>query len=134
MTCYTEVNHQNQSFNIEFAVANIKYNTIGAPFFKRYIQNIDFQQNNMTYKEKHPKLPTKTHFSKFTEKDYPNIPYMYTIRCEEPIHFKPRSGKTLHFPIKNNHNLHFQLEDNTKFYLQFLIHISHKILKMFFIS
>ena len=71
MKCFTEVNHQNRSFNIEFAVANIKYNILGAPFFKRNIQNIDFQQNIMTYKEQHPKLPTKTHFSTFTEKDYP---------------------------------------------------------------
>ena len=116
MTCYTEVNHQNRSFNIEFAVANIKYNILGAPFFKRYIQNIDFQQNIMTFKEQHPKLPTKTHFSTFTEKDYPFISYIYTIKCKEPIHFKPRSGKTIHFTIKNYPNLHFQLEDNTKFY------------------
>ena len=71
----------------------------------------------MTYKEKHPKLPTKTHFSRFTEKDYPYIPSIYTIKCKEPIHFKPRSGKTIHFPIKNYLNLHFELEDNTKFYL-----------------
>ena len=62
VTCFTEVNHQNRSFNIEFAVANIKYNILGAPFFKRKIQNIDFYQNVMTYKEQHPKLPTKTHF------------------------------------------------------------------------
>ena len=70
MTCFTEVNHQNRSFNIEFAVANIKYNILGAPFFKTNIQNIDFQTNIMTYKKQHPKLPTKTHFSTFTEKDY----------------------------------------------------------------
>ena len=70
----------------------------------------------MTYKEQHPKLPTKTHFSTFTEKDYPYISYIYTIKCKEPIHFKPRSGKTIHFPIKNYLNLHFELEDNTKFY------------------
>ena len=42
MTCFTEVNHQNRSFGIEFAVANIKHNILGAPFFKRIIQNIDF--------------------------------------------------------------------------------------------
>ena len=70
----------------------------------------------MTYKEQHPKLPTKTHFSTFTEKDYSYISYIYTIKCKEPIHFKPKSGKTLHFPIKNYLNLHFELEDNTKFY------------------
>ena len=40
MTSFTEVNHQNRSFNIEFAVANIKYNILGAPFFKKNIQNI----------------------------------------------------------------------------------------------
>ena len=100
MTCFTEVIHQNRSFNIEFPVANIKYNILGAPFFKKNIQNIDFQQNIMTYKEQHPKLPTKTYFSTFTEKDYPHISYIYTIKCKEPIHFKPRSGKTIHFPIK----------------------------------
>ena len=116
MTCFTEVNHQNRSFNIKFAVTNIKYNILGALFFKKNIQNIDFQQNIMTYKEQHPKLPTKTHFSTFTEKDYPYISYIYTIKCKEPIHFKPRSGKTIHFPIKNYLNLHFELEDNTKFY------------------
>ena len=115
-TCFTEVNHQNRSFNIEFAVANIKYNTLGAPFFKRNFQKIDFQQNIMTYKDQHPKPPTKTDFSSFTEKDYSYISYIYTIKCKEPIHFKPRSGKTIHFPITNYLNLHFELEDNTKFY------------------
>ena len=42
MTCFTEVNHQNRSFKIDFAVANIKYKFLGTPFFKRHIQNIDF--------------------------------------------------------------------------------------------
>ena len=117
MTCFTEVNHQNRSFKIEFARANIKYNIIGAPFFKNNIQNIVFHQKIMTYKEQHPKLPTKKHFSTFTEKDYPYISYIYTSKCKEPIHFKPRSGKTIHsFPIKNYLNLHFETEDNTKFY------------------
>ena len=43
MNCFTVVNHQNRSFNIDFAVANIKYNILGTPFFIRHIQNIDFQ-------------------------------------------------------------------------------------------
>ena len=116
MTCFTEVNHPNRSFNIEFAVANIKYNILGAPFFKKNIQIINFQQNTMTYKEQHPKLPTKTHFSTIAEKDYPYISYIYTIKCKEPIHNKPRSGKTIHFPIKNYLNLHFELEDITTFH------------------
>ena len=116
MTCFTEVNHQNRSFNIEFAVANIKYNILGTPFFKKHIQNKDFQRNIMTCKEQHPKLPTKTHFSTFTEEDYPYVSYINTIESKEPIHFKPRSGKTINFPINNYLNLHFKLEDNTKIY------------------
>ena len=80
MTCFTEVNHQNRSFNIEFAVANTKYIILGALSLKKKIQNVDFRQNIMTYKEKHPKLPTKTHFLTFTEKDYPYILYIYTIK------------------------------------------------------
>ena len=115
MTCFTEVNHQNRSFNVEFAVENINYKNCGTPSFKKNIQKIDFQQNIMTYKEQDPKLPTKTHFSTFTEKDYPYVSYIYTIKCKEPIHFKPRSGKTIHFPIKKYFNLHFELEDKTKF-------------------
>ena len=116
MTCFTEVNHQNRSFNIEFAVANLKNIILGTPFFEKNVQNLDFQQNIMTYKKQHPKLPTKTQFSTFTEKDYPYISYICTIRCKEPIHFKPKSGKTIHFPINNHLNLHFELEDDTNFY------------------
>ena len=44
ITCFTEVNHQTRSFNIDFAVANIKYNILGTPFFKKHIQNIDFHK------------------------------------------------------------------------------------------
>ena len=115
MTCFTVVNHQNRSFNIEFAVKKLN-TTFLEHLSSKKVQNLDFQQNIMTYKEQHPKLPTKTHFSTFTEKDYPYISYIYTIKCKEPIHFKPRSGKTINFPIKNYLTLHFELEDNTKFY------------------
>ena len=87
----------------------------------------------MTYEDQHPKLSTKTKFSTFTKMDYPNISYIYTIKCKEPIHFKPRSGKKIHFPIKHYLNLHFELEDNAKcspstpytYFLQKFKHIFH---------
>ena len=113
MTCF---NHQNRSFNTEIAVANNKDNILEALFIKTHNQNKDFQQNIMIYKEQHPKFPTIAHFSTFTEKYYPYSSYVYTIKCKEPIHFKPRSGTSIHFPIKNYLNLHFELEDNTKVY------------------
>ena len=65
MTCFTEVNHQNRSFNNNFAVANIKYNNLGTPFFKRHIQNIDFQQNIMTFiQEQHSRTSFKNNIIK----------------------------------------------------------------------
>ena len=134
MTFFTGVNHQNRSFCIDFAGANIKYNILGTPFFETHIQNIDFQQNIMTYKEQHSKLPTKTNFSTFTEKDYPFISYIYTIKRKEPFYFKPRSGKTIHFPIKNYLNLHFVLEGNTNSIHQLHTKLSYKNLKILFVS
>ena len=85
----------------------------------------------MTYKEQHLKFPTNTHFSIFTEKYYPYVSYIYTIKCKESIHFKPMLGKTEYFPIKNYLNLHFELQDNTKSTHQFHIHTSYKKLKIF---
>ena len=85
------------------------------------IIHIDLHQNLeiLNHDLEHPhETDNKTliTFSTFTEKDYPYIFYIYTIKCKKPIHFKPRSGKTIHFPIENYSNLHFELEDNTKFY------------------
>ena len=134
MTCFTEINYQNRSFNIEFAVANIEYYILGTPFFKKNIQNLDFQQNIMTYKEQHSKLTTKTHFSTFTEKDYPYISYIYTLKCKEPIHFKPRSGKTIHFPKKIILTCTLNWKIILNFIHQFHIHISYKNSKIFFTS
>ena len=53
MTCSNEVFPKIRSFNNELAVAKIKYNILGAPFFKKHLQNVDFQQYIMTYKEQH---------------------------------------------------------------------------------
>ena len=134
MTCFTEVNHKTRSFNIDFAVANIKYNILGTPFFKKHIQNIDFQQNIMTYTEQHPKLSTKTTFSTFTEKDYPYISYIYTIKCKEPIHFKPRSGKPYIFQLKTIQIYILNSKIIRSSTQQTHIHISYKNLKVSFIS
>ena len=127
MTCFTEVNHQTRYFNIGFAVANIKYNILGTPFFKKPIQNIDFQQNIMSYIEQHPKLPSKTTFSTFTEKDYPYISYIYTIKCKEPIHFKPRSGKKYISQLKTIQIYILNLKIIQNSIQQIHIHTSKKI-------
>ena len=78
MTCFTEVKHQNRYFNIEFAVANIKFYFLGTSFFKKNIQNIDFQQNIMIYEEQHPKLPTN-HISQHLQKRITHISHTFIL-------------------------------------------------------
>ena len=134
MTCFTEVNHKTRFFNIDFAVANIKYNILGTPFFKKHIQNIDFQQNIITYIEQHPKLPTKTTFSTFTEKDYPYIFYIYTIKCKEPIHFNQGQEKPYISQLKTIQIYILNLKIIQNSIQQTHIHISYKNSKISFIS
>ena len=88
----------------------------------------------MTYIEQHPKLSPKTTFSTFTEKDYPYISYIYTINCKEPIHFKPRSGKSYISQLKTIQIYILNLKIIQNFIQQTHIHISYKSLKIFFIS
>ena len=88
----------------------------------------------MTYTEQHPKLSTKTIFSTFTDKDYPYVSYIYTIRCKEPIHFKPRSVKTIHFPIKTIQIYILNSKIIRSSTQPTHIHISYKNLKISFIS
>ena len=88
----------------------------------------------MTYIEQHPKLPTKTTFSTFTEKDYPYISYIYTIKCKEPIHFKPRSGNPYFFQLKTIQIYILNLKIIQISIQQTHLHISYKNLKISFIS
>ena len=133
MTCFTEVNHQTQSFNIDFAVANIKYNILGTPFFKKHIQNIDFKQNFMTYIEQHPKLPKQQfpHLQKrithiFLTSILLNVKNQFTLnRGQEKPYISQL--KTIQINILNLKIIQNSIQ-------QTHIHTSYKNLKISFIS
>ena len=116
MTCFTEAKHQIRPFNIKFAVANIKYSILGAPFFKKSIQNIDFHQNNMTYKEQHPKLPTKHIFRHLQKRNTHIIHTFILLNVKNQFTSSQDQERLYTSKIKNYLNLHFELEDNTQFY------------------
>ena len=134
VTCFTEVNHKTRSFNIDFAVANIKYNILGTPFFKKHIQNFDFQQNIMTYTEQHPKLSTKLHFLHLQKKIIHifltfillNVRNQFTLNQGQK---KPYISqlKTIQIYILNSKIIRSSTQ-------QTHIHISYKNLKISFIS
>ena len=134
MTCFTEVNHQTRSFNIDFAVANIKYNILGTPFFKKHIQNIDFQQNIMTYIEPHPNLPKTTTFSTFTEKDYPYILTSILLSVKNQSTLNQDQEKPYISQLKTIQIYILNLKIIQNSIQQTHIHISYKNLKKSFIS
>ena len=134
MTRFTEVNHQNRSFNIEFAVANSKYNILGTPFFKKIIQNIDFQQKIMTYKEQHPKRPTK-HISQHLQKKITHISDTF-ILLNVKSKFTFSQGQERLYTSQSKIILTCTLSWKMvlSFIHQFHIHTSYKNLKILFTS
>ena len=97
LTCNTEIKENSRQFIIHFAVADIKYNILGTPFFEKNIQSIDIQNLTMKFTQHHQTFPNNTKFTTITEKDYPFVSYIYMITSKEAIHFPPNTGKTVHF-------------------------------------
>ena len=88
----------------------------------------------MTYTEQHPKLPTKTTFSTFTEKDYPYFPTFVLLNVRNQFTLnqgqeKPYISqlKTIQIYILNLKIIQISIQ-------QTHIHISYKNSKISFIS
>ena len=135
MTCFTEVNHQTRSFIIDFAVANIKYNILGTPFFKNHIQNIDFQQNIMTHIEQYPKLSTKKkHFPHLQKKITHIFLTFILLNVKNQFTLNPGQEKPYISQLKTIQIYILNLKIIQNFIQQTHIHISYKHLKISFIS
>ena len=59
-TLNTNIDDSSSQFNIPFAVANIKYNILGTPFFEECIQNINIQDFILQFKHHSRDLPNST--------------------------------------------------------------------------
>ena len=78
----TTIDDNSRYFSVPFAVADIKYNILGTPFFEDNIQNINIQDFTLEFK-----YQSKTHqnYAKFTtllSKDYPYFSYIYGINSK----------------------------------------------------
>ena len=133
ITCFTEVNHQTRSFNIDFAVANIKYNILGTPLFKKHIQNIDFQHNIMTYIEQHPKLSTKI-FPHLQKKITHIFLTSILLNVKNPFTLNQGQEKPYISQLKTIQIYILNLKIKHNFIQQTHIHTSYKKLKISFIS
>ena len=71
VTCHTSISKNSRHFTIPFAVADIKYNILGTPFFEEHIANINVQDFTMKFKNPHKDHSQIDSFTTLTEKNFP---------------------------------------------------------------
>ena len=67
----TTIDENSRYFSVPFAVANIKYNILGTPFFEDNIQNINIQDFTLEFKYQSKTHPNYAKFTTLLSKDYP---------------------------------------------------------------
>ena len=112
----TAIDDNSRSFSVPLAVADIKYNILGTPFFEDNIQKINIQDFTLEFKYQSKIHPSYTKFTTLLSKDYPYFSYIYRINSKTQIRLKPKSSKIAHFPIKNYYNLHFTTTPQSHFF------------------
>ena len=101
---------------IPFAVADIKYNILGTPFFEEYRQNINIQDFKLQFKYQSKDQLNTTKFTSLLSVDYPYFSYIYRLNSKTQIRLNPNCSKIAHFPIKNTNNLHFATTPKNNFF------------------
>ena len=96
----TTIDDNSRYFSVPFAVADIKYNILGTPFFEDNIQNINIQDFKLEFKYQSKTHPNYAKFTTLLSKDYPYFSYIYRINSKTQIRLKRKSSKIAHFPIK----------------------------------
>ena len=112
----TTIDENSRYVSVPFAVADIKYNILGTPFFEDNIQNINIQDFTLEFKYQSKTHPNYTKFTTRLSKDYPYFSYIYRINSKTQIRLKTKSSKIAHFPLKNYHNLHFTTTPQNHFF------------------
>ena len=67
----TTIEESSRYFTVPFAVADIKYNILGTPFFEDNIQNIKIQDFTLEFKYQSKVHPNYARFTLLLSKDYP---------------------------------------------------------------
>ena len=112
LTLHTSLHGNTRTLVIPFAVANIKYNILGTPFFEKYVKTLDIENISLTFNTSHESRINTLPFTAHKEKDYPFFSYIYTINVKNKIHFKPNASQIIHFPINPTLPLTFKTSDN----------------------
>ena len=119
ITLNTTIEDNSRQFTIPFAVADIKYNILGTPFFEENIQNINIQDFTLQFKHHSRVYPNYAKFTSLLSKDFPYFSYDYRMNSKTQIRSKPNSSKIAHFPFNNYYNLHFSTIPQKQFFPTF---------------
>ena len=76
----TTIDENSRYFSVPFAVADIKYNILGTPFFEDNIQNINIQDFTLEFKYQSKTHPNYTKLTTLLSKDCPYFSYIYRIK------------------------------------------------------
>ena len=88
----TTIDENSRYFSVPFAVADIKYNILGTPFFEDNIQNINIQDFTLEFKYQSKTHPNYATFTTLLSKDYPYFSYIKKIISKTQIRLKPKSS------------------------------------------
>ena len=119
----TTIDENSGYFSVPFAVADIKYNILGTPFFEDNIQNTNIQDFTLEVKYQSKTHPNYAKFTTLLSKDYPYFSYIYRNNSKTQIRLKPKSSKIAHFQLKIIIIFILQLHHKTNSFLQYLIPI-----------
>ena len=112
----TTIDDNSRYFSVPFAIADIRYNILGSPFFEDNIQNINRQDFTLKFTYQSKTHPSYAKFTTLLSKNYPYFSYIYRINSKTQIRLKPKSSKIAHFPIKIYHHLHFTTTPQNHFF------------------
>ena len=119
----TTIDEDSRYFSVPFAVADIKYNILGTPFFEDNIQNINIQDFTLEFKYQSKTHPNYAKFTTLLSKDYPYFSYIYRINSKTQIRLKPKFQKLHTFRLKIIIIFILQLHHRTTSFLQYPIPI-----------
>ena len=72
----TTIDEDSRYFSVPSAVADIKYNILGTPFFEDNIQNINIQDFTLEFKYQSKTHPNYAKFTTLLSKDYPYLTFI----------------------------------------------------------
>ena len=120
VTFNTTKEDDSRQFTVPFAVAEIKYNTLGTPFFEENIQNLNIQAVTLQFKNQSTVYPNYTKFTSLfsilKSQILSILESITRINSKNQIRLKPNYSMIAHFPIKNHYNLHFTTLPQNRFF------------------